>query len=255
MLRVSSDQRIAFALGIGRSAIKDRFASGIRCVMRCVSVRSHFGPSVERQIMATLGEHGIKTHMSVSIPAADYGAKALDHVLAGTLSDEIAKAVEYVKKNVDKDPRGIACPTRSPEQIRTLMTASPDGSIMASGSLRMMVVEGNAVNTLDAARIKRMLNECDTLAAFKKAIGPIKINFDTSDHSDIARSDRLNKDGEIHALCLLIYWMKNEHVTAAGADLIFEYTHGGVGSRAATSALRLVNEEEASRKAATVVNL
>ena len=128
-----------------------------------------------------------------------------------------------------------------------MMSAQKDGSIMASGSLRMLIIEENAVNTLDAARVKHMLTEFDTLAAFKKAIGSITINFDLSDQTTLKQGRRLNKDAEIHALSLLIYWMKNPDVTAAGSDLIFEYTHGGVGSHAATAALRLINEEETVR--------
>ena len=124
---------------------------------------------------------------------------------------------------------------------------------MSSGSLVMMHIGDNAVNTLDVARIKRMLSEFEALAAFNPAIDPSKINYDLTQHADLSGSRRENKDAEIHALCLLIYWMENEHVTAAGADLIFEHTHGGTGSRAATTALRLINEEEAARQVMIMV--
>ena len=113
----------------------------------------------------------------------------------------------------------------------------------------MMAIGENVVNTLDAARNKRMLTEFETLAAFKKALGPIQINCDVSDQGALKACRRLYKDAEIHALCLLIFWMQNVEVAAAGSDLLFEYTHGGIGSRAATAALRLLNEEESARMA------
>ena len=78
--------------------------------------------------------------------------------------------------------------------------------------------------------------------------GPIKINFDLTEQATLTQGRRLNKDAEIQALSLLIYWMESDAVTAAGSDLIFEYIHGGSGSHAATASLRLINEEESVRK-------
>ena len=202
----------------------------------------------------TLKAHGfsaIPTTEPIAIPADDHGDKVLNLIVSGGLADEIRAVMTYAKNNVSETARGIACPVRTPEAVRTLMSAQPDGSIMASGSVQTLIIEENAVNTLDAARVKRMLTDFDTLAAFKKAIGPIKINFDVSDQSTLKQARRLNKDAEIQALCLLIYWMQNEDVTAAGSDLIFEYMHGGVGPRAATAALRHINEEETARKVTT----
>ena len=133
---------------------------------------------------------------TVALPAADHGDKVLNLILSGGLADDIKAAMKYVKSNASEIPRGTACPSRAPEVVRNLMKAQPDGSIMVSGSLQMPIIEENAVNTLDAVRVKHMLTELDTLAAFKKAIGPIKIN------SDAAVSDQstLDKDAEIQTL-------------------------------------------------------
>ena len=47
---------------------------------------------------------------------------------------------------------------------------------------------------------------------------------------------------------MLIYWVNDTSATAVGSDLTCEYMHGGIGSRAATNTLRMINTEEAARK-------
>jgi hypothetical protein len=59
---------------------------------------------------------------------------------------------------------------------------------------------------------------------------------------------RMNKDAETYALCLIAYWSKNEDVNVACADLVFEFQLGGVGSKAHTGNLRLIDEEDKKRK-------
>ena len=184
----------------------------------------------------------------IPIPAERYAEKVLDFIIEGNLADEIRRATTYVKSKVNEVPSGETCSKRTPGEVCELMKATKHASIMASGALQMLIIEENAVNTLDAARIKHMLSNFKTLAEFKTAIGPIKINFDLTEQATLTQGRRLNKDAEIQALSLLIYWMESDAVTAAGSDLIFEYIHGGSGSHAATASLRLINEEEKGRK-------
>ena len=147
--------------------------------------------------------HGFSTipvSEPINIPTADHGEKVFDLILSGSLADEIQTAMKYVKDNVPESPRGIACPIRTPDVVRHLMDTQPEGSIMASGSLRVLIIEETAVNTLDGARVKYMLSEFDSLAAFKKAIGPINTNVDMYDQSNLKQSRRLNKDAEVQSL-------------------------------------------------------
>lgn len=200
--------------------------------------------------MTTLPEHGfavLQARDPVPIPVDKYAEKVLDLIITGTLNDEIRKTMTYVEDRVAGVPSGEACPARTPAQVRELV-ALKQTSIMASGSLPMQIIEENAVNTLDAARIKHILAGFKTLAEFETAIGPVKINFDLTDQNTLKQGRRLNKDAEIQALSLLFYWIENDAVTAAGSDLIFEYIHGGSGSHVAMASLRLINEEENVRK-------
>ena len=186
---------------------------------------------------------GSTNNANVDLRVDEFGQKLQALIAQASLEHEITAAIEYVMANVDATPAGIAVGTRTPAWIKSEMDVGNHASVMASGSLRMMQLKHNALSTLDTARIKHLMTEYPTLPAFKKALGPLAINYDHE-----PPLCRLNKDAEVHALCLLIYWMKNEVVTSSGADVIFEYMHGGTGSYAVTTSLRLCGEDDKKRQ-------
>ena len=57
----------------------------------------------------------------------------------------------------------------------------------------------------------------------------------------------MNKDAEVHTLCLLSYWMKDADFNASCADLCFEFSAHGVGTKQSTSTLKLIDSDEKQR--------
>ena len=197
--------------------------------------------------MTSLVSHGFAVgtpgNANVAIPVHEFGPKLQNLIVQDSLEHEITAAMEYVAAHVDANPAGIAVATRTPAWLKNEMDAGSFASVTASGSLKMMQLNHNAVSTLDTARIKHMMVNYPTLPMFKKAIGAVTINYD---HEPPLR--RLNKDAEVHAMCLLIHWMKDDVVTRSGADLVFDYIHCGIGSFASTTTLRLCSEEDKKRQ-------
>ena len=155
-------------------------------------------------------------------------------IMDDRLECELASALDYVKQNVVPIPAGKTVGKRTVDEI-TLQMSDPNGSVIASGALTQIALETNAVGTIDAGRIHHLLTTADTLAELKELIGPIVINGDlllpSTENSDLNQPlTRLNKDAEVHALCLLIFWTKMQALVKLATDLLFQYTHGGVGS-------------------------
>ena len=82
----------------------------------------------------------------------------------------------------------------------------------------------------------------------QNCIGTITINWDSVDELGRSRQ-RLDRDAEIQALCLLIHWTDGHRALLdVAADLVFKYVHAGLGSLKKAYTLRLINEEERKHK-------
>ena len=179
--------------------------------------------------------------------------KLMTLIMDDRIEFELASAVDYVKTNVPATPAGKTVGKRTLAEIK-LELSDPNGSVLASGSLTQLALGTNAVGTIDAGRIHHLMTTADTLAELKELIGPIVINGDpllpSTESSDLSQPlTRLNKDAEVHALCLLIFWVKTPDLVKLATDLQFQYVHGGSGSQSSTCSLRLINKEERQRKA------
>ncbi len=121
-----------------------------------------------------------------------------------------------------------------------------EATALASGSLSMLDLGNNAVGTYDTGRMQWLLAEHSSVLALKSGIGSIPINYDQG--ITAGSLVRLNKDAEVHALCLLVYWLQSPGILVCARDLTFELMHGGLGSHARTATLQLINADEAKRK-------
>ena len=190
------------------------------------------------------------------------GEKLMQLIMNDRLHSEVQSAVEFVKTRVPMTPKGKQVGARTLADIRDQLTEL-DSTTIASGSLTALQLEVNAVGTLDAGRIHYLMTAADTTAELRKLIGTIVINGDLLPPAapDVPDGEggrvvdqplnlsRLNKDAEVHTLCLLIYWTKSQALIDLASDLVFEYVHGGIGSKSTTYSLRLINKEEEKRKA------
>ena len=167
------------------------------------------------------------------------------------LDDEMRAAMKFVSENVPIEPKGVACSKKGVDCIKKAM-GDADGAITVSGSLAALNLPAAAVRTYDVGRIQWLLSEYSHFPALKRAVGPIVINYDQSKvnaDQQWVNLIRLDKDAEVNALCLVIYWTKSPDVLDGATDLIFEFMRGGLGSRSQTKALKLINTEESKRKA------
>ena len=121
------------------------------------------------------------------------------------------------------------------------------GRLLQGGTLQDLALEIDALTTIDIARLQWMLTQHADARSFKDAIGVIAVNFDTVDHN-VKQGRRLDKDAEIQALCLLIYWTEAKAFIDMASDLVIKYVHAGHGSATQAYTLRLINQEETKRK-------
>ncbi|CAK0829854.1 unnamed protein product, partial [Prorocentrum cordatum] len=166
----------------------------------------------------------------------------------GTLQATIAEAASYASQRVSADVVGAnsTC-VAPPEKIHEVMRASKQATVTSAASLGMLDLNHNACSAVDVARIIFMFQEHNDSLAFKRAVGTISINYDTIVHG-FQKLQRLDKDAEVHALMLLLYYTKDDAIAAECQDLHFEYVRAGTGSKATTYTLSLINAEEKKRQ-------
>ena len=184
---------------------------------------------------------------NIALPA-DCGMKPMELVKNESLMTTLKDAYTYVKNVVPITPLYVSGPPHTKASLKEKMDKGDDGSVTASGTLIDLNLDVDAVSTLDVARIQWMLTQHTHARPFKDAIGLITVNWDTTD-SNCSQGQRLDKDAEIQALCLLIYWTKSKAFIDMAADLVIKYVHAGLGSSSKAYTLRLINKEEDKRKA------
>ena len=118
---------------------------------------------------------------------------------------------------------------------------------MHGATLQDIALEVDALSTIDIARVQWMLTAHADSRSFKDSIGVISVNYDTVDEH-VKQGRRLDKDAEIQALCLLIYWTEAQPFIDIASDLVIKYVHAGCGSSGKAYTLRLINLEESKRK-------
>ena len=177
----------------------------------------------------------------------DCGEKVKILVKSDALGATLQEAYTYARTVVSSTPLMISGPAHTKTSLKDKMSADADGSVTASSSLVHLNLESDAISTFDVARIQWMLTNHPDARAFKNAIGTITVNWDTVD-ANVSSGQRLDKDAEIHALCLLIFWTKHQAFVDMAADLVFKYVHAGQGSSSKAFTLQLINSEESRRK-------
>ena len=130
--------------------------------------------------------------------------------------------------------------------------ANPEG-VLFSGTLTSLCLPDRAVSAIDSGRIGYIIETATTPAQLKNLMGSITVNTDGADSG----FKRANKDAEVDALCLMMYWHKNleDHTKALkliASDLVLQGRRLGAGSKTFAARFELMNAEEESRKTAAV---
>ena len=119
--------------------------------------------------------------------------------------------------------------------------------VLSAGSLSSLDLPARAVATLDTGSISFLLTNFTTLASLKSMIGKIIINASVWDGTCFSGLIRADKDAEVQTLCLVAFWCQNEQVSAACADLTFDFRALGLGSKQRTATLKLLDVEDKFR--------
>ena len=119
--------------------------------------------------------------------------------------------------------------------------------VLSAGTLSALNPTANAVATLDTGRISFLLSHYTTLASLKHVIGKSIINASVWDGNGFSGLIRADKDAEVQTLCLVAFWWKNVKVSAACADLTFDFRALGLGSKQRTATLKLLDNDDKFR--------
>ena len=152
--------------------------------------------------------------------------------------DELASAIAWVMENIPQTSLAAECAQRTPTDIKALIEKGKSG-VLSAGSLSALDLHATAVSTLDTGRISHLLTNSTTLASLKPMIGKIIINASVWDGNCFSGLIRADKDAEVQTLCLVALWCQNEQVSAACADLTFDFRALGLGSKQRTATLKL----------------
>ncbi|MAJ38113.1 MAG: hypothetical protein CMC19_09435, partial [Flavobacteriaceae bacterium] len=180
----------------------------------------------------------------VSWPADDYANRFQKLLQAGDAETELTTAVDWVKSNVPKEPKGKKCAVRQPNDVHQMAKTTP---CLTSGTLTNLSLESRAVPTLDTGKIHFFLQTYANSDDLFRAVGVIAINNDGWDGSAFNDLKRVNKDGEVHVLCLIAFWLGSKDFADLCADLAFEFSGYGIGSQAMTSVLKLIERDDKAR--------
>ena len=182
----------------------------------------------------------------IALPA-DAGAKLKQLVRDETLQATLILAMAFTKTVVSTTAMHVSGPFHMPESIKEKMHDDADATMHAGATLQDIALEVDALSTIDIARVQWMLTAHADSRSFKDSIGVISVNYDTVDEH-VKQGRRLDKDAEIHALCLLIYWTEAQPFIDIASDLVIKYVHAGCGSSGKAYTLKLINLEESKRK-------
>ena len=120
------------------------------------------------------------------------------------------------------EPAGIMCATRGLAEVRKLIAGNASGA-MFSATLTQLCLEERALSTIDCGRIAYLIQTADSDSRLKIMMGVITVNIGEGEQLSFMRA---NKDAEVDALCLFMYWnCSNSEIrsrlVAIASDLVF----------------------------------
>lgn len=140
---------------------------------------------------------------------------------ANGLQAELQAAYTYVN-SLEIAPTGIKAPVRTYDNVKKVIQAT--GTAMFGGSLSQLDLQRRAINDPLTSKLHCIIGTAKTDSALHKLMDCIVVNVDASSPASYVRA---NKDAEVDALCLLMYWCRHDKALTArlnmiAADLAFE---------------------------------
>ena len=162
---------------------------------------------------------------------------------ANGLQAELQAAYTYVN-SLEIVPTGIKVPVRTYDNVKVVIQAT--GTAMFGGSLSQLDLQRRAINNPLTSKLHCIIGTAKTDSALNDLMDVIVVNVDAGNPSSYVRA---NKDAEVDALCLLMYWCSNDKALTArlntiAADLIFDGRAMGDVSKVFSAKLNLMEAEE-----------
>ena len=181
-------------------------------------------------------------------------------VMSGEGEQEMARALQCVQCLLEQEPVGTAASLLEMEWVKTSAKQKANtGPLMFGGTYDMIDFERSCVpGHLNASRISHVLEHMTTVGSVTEQLGTVKINVDMWSQDGYCKLPRGNKDAEIAAVNLMLYWHRGETTTLkdklwlALSDLAFDARSMGTGC---TFKMKVFEEIDAENKARDVVGL
>jgi hypothetical protein len=167
------------------------------------------------------------------IPVDIFQQKITKLVADDSFEQELNTAIAHCEASVPEAPLGKSCAIATPEQIKD-KCATADAHFSASGSLRALCLNANAIKSFDVATVKMVMEQAVSVDRLLELIGPIAINVDSWAGVEFKELMRADKDGYVHALCLILLWTSYDDalhaaVKSMARDLTFKFQKLGAG--------------------------
>ena len=132
---------------------------------------------------------------------------------------------------VTRVPKGRRCCIIDPADIKQRCMIR---DCLAAGTLSQMDLNAQAVLVIDVSSIRILIAGANSVFDLPTFVGQVIINVDTWTSNTATSLCRADKDGFVMALCLLIYWHKDDPLTLAAlidyaSDMAFMFISLGTG--------------------------
>ena len=187
---------------------------------------------------------------ALPLPTDEAADKFQKLVISGKVGEELVHAYKYVESLPKLEPAGITCGIRELAEVKKLIADNPEG-VMFSATLSQLCVDERALSTIDFGRLAYLIETADSDWRLKSMMGAITVNIEDGEQLTFRR---LNKDAEVDALCLLLFWNNTNseiksRLIAIASDLVFLGRRLGQGSNVF---FEIMNARENSRQAMAV---
>ena len=169
---------------------------------------------------------------ALPLPTDEAAGKFQKLVISGKVGEELVHAYKHVESLPKLEPAGITCGIRELAEVKKLSADNSEGA-MFSATLSQLCMDERAISTIDFGRTAYLIENADTDSKLKKMMGVITVNIEEGEQLIFKRA---NKDAEVDALCLLLFWNHTNseillRLTAIASDLVFLGRRLGQGSK------------------------
>ena len=214
--------------------------------------------STQLTIAQAISHNNGSVALSVDV-GKEFESAVVDGKLTSTINDALTYCTAAVA--VASEPLGISCPARTVSQVREASTAASGKTGSAGGlfggCLGFLALGQDAFpQSTDVGKIGRLLADMKLASDIKDLTGTVIVNMDQMSANTWEPNSlkRANKDAEITAVCLTLYYHREaphdvcDALVLASKDFVLDGRNLGSGVEFETHKLALAEKEEAERE-------